>query len=115
MIEAIRTHLGKPDLPVGDVLSSVYHSLAYSYKQAVETIERVSGKVIDLINIIGGGSKDAYLNALTKQYTGKKVLVGPVEATATGNILAQLMHADPTLTLEEARNIVKKSFDTYEA
>ncbi len=114
MIEAIRTHLDRPDLPIGDVLSSVYHSLANSYKQAVETIERVSGKEIDLINVIGGGSKDAYLNELTKQYTSKKVLAGPVEATATGNIITQLMFADQSLTLEQARNIVKNSFDIYE-
>lgn len=114
MIEAIRTYLGKPELPIGDVLSSVYHSLANSYKEAVKTIESVSGKQIDLINIIGGGSKDAYLNELTKQYTGKRVLAGPTEATATGNIIAQLMFADKELTLDAAREIVKKSFSIVE-
>ncbi len=114
MVEAIREYLGKKDLPIGDVLSSVYHSLANSYKEAVKTIENVSGKQIDLINIIGGGSKDAYLNKLTKDYTGKRVLAGPTEATATGNIIAQLMFADKELTLEAAREIVKKSFSILE-
>ena len=114
MIEAIRAYLGKPELSIGDVLSSVYHSLANSYKEAVKTIENVSGKQIDLINIIGGGSKDAYLNKLTKEYTGKRVLAGPTEATATGNIIAQLMFADKELTLENAREIVKKSFSIVE-
>lgn len=114
MIEAIRTYLGKPELPIGDVLNSVYHSLANSYKEAVEIIERVSGKKIDLINIIGGGSKDQYLNKLTKEYTGKKVLAGPTEATATGNLIAQLMYLDNTYTLETARETVKKSFDILE-
>ncbi|MBR3844799.1 MAG: rhamnulokinase, partial [Clostridia bacterium] len=60
MIEAIRTYLGYPDLPLGDVLNSVYHSLARSYLQATQTIEAITGKQIDLINIIGGGSKDIY-------------------------------------------------------
>ena len=114
MIEAIRTHLGEPELPIGDVLSSVYHSLANTYNEAVKTIEKVCGKKIDLINIIGGGSKDAYLNRLTKEYTGKKVLAGPTEATAIGNIIAQLMFTDRDLTLEKAREIVKKSFSIAE-
>ena len=114
MIDAIRTHLGQPDLPLADLLSGVYHSLALSYKEAVETIEKLTGKPIDLINIIGGGSKDTYLNTLTKQYTGKRVLAGPTEATATGNLIAQLMANDPALTLEQAREIVKESFELVE-
>lgn len=114
MVDAIRTYLGNPELPVGDVLSAVYHSLANSYKEAVKTIEAVSGKQIDLINIVGGGSKDKYLNELTKEYTGKKVLAGPAEATAIGNLISQLMYADNTLTLEKARELVKKSFSITE-
>lgn len=114
MIEAIRNYLGNPDLSIKDVLSSVYHSLANSYNEAVKTIERVSEKQIDLINIIGGGSKDGYLNHLTKQYTGKRVLAGPTEATATGNLIAQFMFADKDLKLEDLREIVKKSFEITE-
>ncbi|MBP3600278.1 MAG: rhamnulokinase [Clostridia bacterium] len=114
MIEAIRKYLGKPDLSIGDVLNSVYNSLANSYNEAVKTIERVSGKQIDLINIIGGGSKDSYLNKLTKEYTGKKVLAGPTEATAIGNLIAQFMYLDNDFTLEKARETVKKSFSIVE-
>ena len=114
MIEAIRNYLGKPELPIGDVLKSVYLGLAKSYDDAVKTIERVSGKRIDLINIIGGGSKDQYLNKLTKEVTGKRVLAGPTEATATGNLISQLMYLDPSYTLEQARETVKKSFDILE-
>ncbi|MBR6510611.1 MAG: rhamnulokinase [Clostridia bacterium] len=114
MIEAIRNYLGKPELPIGDVLSSVYHSLANSYKEAVQTIENVSGKQIDLINIIGGGSKDSYLNELTKEYTGKRLLAGPTEATAIGNLIAQFMYLDKDFTLEKARETVKKSFSITE-
>lgn len=114
MIDAIRIHLGEPELPLGDLLSSVYHSLALSYKEAVEIIETLTGKTVDVINIIGGGSKDQYLNRLTKQYTGKRVLAGPTEATATGNLIAQLMFDNPALTLEKAREMVKKSFELTE-
>lgn len=111
MIEAIRTYLSKPDLPIGDVLNSVYHSLAKTYAEAVKAIEEISQKDIDVINIVGGGCKDKYLNSLTKKYTGKCVIAGPVEATATGNILVQLMYLDKNLDLKAARDIVKKSFD----
>ncbi len=114
MITAIRNYLGKPELPIGDVLSSVYHSLANSYNEAVKIIEKVSGKQVDLINIIGGGSKDSYLNKLTKEYTGKRVLAGPTEATAIGNLIAQFMYLDSEFTLEKARETVKKSFSIKE-
>lgn len=114
MLKAVRTLLGKPELPLGDVLSCVYHSLAKSYKSAVETVEEISGKSIDVINIVGGGCKDGYLNELTKEYTGKRVIAGPVEATATGNIIVQMMYCDKELTLEKARELVKVSFGSVE-
>ena len=109
MIEAIRNYLGKPEMPIGDVLNSVYHSLAKSYKDAVEVIEKACDKKIDVINIVGGGCKDTYLNSLTEKYTGKKVISGPVEATAAGNIMVQLMYLDESLDLEKAREFIKKS------
>ena len=114
MIEAIRSYLDNDELSIADVLSSVYHSLAFSYSEAVKTIEKVSGKQIEVINIIGGGSKDSYLNELTKMYTGKKVFAGPTEATAIGNLITQFMYLDKDLTLEQARKIVKESFSVTE-
>lgn len=114
MIEAVRMYLGKPDLPLCDVLSSVYHSLAESYKTAVEEIEKISQKEIKSIHIVGGGSHDKYLNLLTAQYTGKKVYTGLTEATATGNILSQIM-ADRKIDLTEARKIIITTFAIKEA
>ena len=107
MVQAIRNYLGKPNLPIEDVLSSVYHSLANSYKSAVVTIEKATNKKIDRISIIGGGSKDKYLNKLTEEYTGLPVTAGPVEATAMGNLLAQFMYLDRNLSLDKARELVK--------
>jgi len=114
MIDAIRQYTGKSDMGLDAVINSVYHSLAQSYAKAVKEIEQISGKKIEVINIVGGGSKDGYLNELTARYTGKRVLAGPVEATATGNILSQMMYTDKTLTLEKARELVKDSFDIQE-
>lgn len=114
MIEAVKSYLGKPDLFLSDVLSSVYHSLADSYRKVVEEIENISGKEIKSIHIVGGGSKDKYLNKLTAEYTGKKVFTGLMEATATGNLLSQIMY-DKNITLTEAREIIKRTFDIKEA
>ena len=110
MIEAIRKYLDKSDLPIGDVINCVYHSLAKTYNEAVKVIEEISNKKIDVINIVGGGCKDTYLNSLTEKYTGKKVIAGPVEATAAGNIMVQLMYLDKNLDLTRARELIKNSF-----
>lgn len=114
MIDAVKKYLNNDALSLDSVINSVYHSLAQSYADAVLEIEKISGKTIELINIVGGGSKDRYLNSLTRKYTGKKVLAGPVEATATGNIICQLMYDDENLTLEKARELVKNSLDIKE-
>ena len=114
MIDAIRAHLGAPDMTVGEVLAAVYHSLARSYKEAVGVVERMTEQSVDTINIVGGGCKDSYLNELTARYTGKRVLAGPVEATAIGNIAVQLMFSDDSLTLRAVREMIKNSFDIKE-
>ena len=114
MVEAIRNYLGEPELPIGDVLKSVYISLATSYKNTVEEIERVAGKKVNRVAIVGGGSKDAYLNKLTKEYTGRRVTVGPTEGTAIGNLIAQLMYTNNDIDLSMAREIVINTFDIQE-
>lgn len=113
MVEAVREFLGEKDLPIADVIKSVYISIAQSYKNTVEEIESICGKKIDNILIVGGGSKDKYLNRLTAEFTGKKVFTGVGEGTATGNILVQIM-ASEGITLAAAREIVKNSFDIKE-
>lgn len=113
MIIAIRSYLKNESIPIEVVINSVYHSLAQSYKNAIDEIEKLAGKTIDNIFIVGGGSKDTYLNELTAQYTGKKVVTGLSEATATGNLLSQIMY-DKKISLAQARDIVKISFDIKE-
>lgn len=114
MIEAIRTMLGMPDLPVADVISCVYHSLATSYTNVAAEIERVTGKTISSILIVGGGSVDTYLNRLTAKYSGRKVYTGLKEATATGNIMAQYMYEHKGATLNDCRDIIRHTFEVKE-
>lgn len=111
MIEAIGKLIGSDDL--GLILNSAYHSLAKSYSEAVTEIEAVTGKRFNAIHIVGGGCRDKYLNALTRDYTSKSVTAGPIEATATGNIVSQIMR-DKKMPLATTREIVKNSFDIKE-
>ena len=111
MIDAIGTLIGSDDL--GLILNSAYHSLAKSYSEAVAKIETVTGKRFNAIHIVGGGCQDKYLNALTRDYTGKSVTAGPIEATATGNIVSQIMR-DKKISLATARDLIKNSFDIKE-
>lgn len=111
MIDAIGKLIGSDDL--GFILNSAYHSLAKSYSEAVTEIEAVTGKRFNAIHIVGGGCQDKYLNALTRDYTGKSVTAGPIEATATGNIVSQIMR-DKKISLATARDLIKKSFDIKE-
>ena len=111
MIDAIGKLICSDDL--GLILNSAYHSLAKSYSEAVSEIETVTGKRFNAIHIVGGGCQDKYLNALTRDYTGKSVTAGPIEATATGNIVSQIMR-DKKISLAAARDLIKKSFDIKE-
>ncbi len=111
MINAISKQICSDDL--GFILNSAYHSLAKSYDEAAKEIENVTGKQFNTIHIVGGGCQDEYLNALTRDYTGKDVTAGPIEATATGNIISQII-SDKKISLAAARKIVKKSFDIKE-
>lgn len=111
MIDAIDKLIDSDDLAL--ILNSAYHSLAKSYADAVDEIEDVTDKKFNTIHIVGGGCQDKYLNALTRDYTGKSVTAGPIEATATGNIISQIMR-DKKISLATARDLIKNSFDIKE-
>lgn len=116
MIDAIREYCRKtgqkvPETP-GEIALCVYDSLAVCYKKAVETVEKVTGYSFDTIHIVGGGCQNEYLNELTAKRTGRKVVAGPVEATAIGNALSQLIYDGAVKDVIEAKELVKSSFDT---
>ena len=94
MKEAVYNYLkaaGKPTPEKeSDYFNAAYHSLALGYKVAIDDLENNTGKTYPGIYIVGGGAKNAYLNALTEKYTGKKVYALPIEATAIGNLKIQL-------------------------
>lgn len=75
---------------VGDYFCCAYRSLAVSYKQAVEELEANTGCRYEKLYIVGGGAKNAFLNRLTEETTGKQVVALPIEATALGNLKIQM-------------------------
>lgn len=97
-----------------EVVRTIYDSLALSYKQAVDELEANTGASFGSIHIIGGGSRDGLLNGLTAEATGKRVVTGPVEATAIGNMIMQMIGAGEIEDVAAARDIIRNSFDIQE-
>ena len=79
-------------------------------------LEKLTGSTIELIHIVGGGTQNKLLCQLTADACGRRVLAGPVEATAIGNIMMQLVAEGAVSSIQEAREIIANSFplDAYE-
>ena len=97
---------GNPPRTVGDIVQCVYRSLAEAYADTIANLTAITGRNFSTIHIVGGGCQDRYLNTLTAEATGLNVVVGPVEATATGNLIVQMMAAGEFESLEEARKAI---------
>ncbi|MDR2043841.1 MAG: rhamnulokinase [Clostridium sp.] len=94
----------------GELASVVYNSLAKCYADTMEEIQAVTGKAYDRIHVVGGGANADYLNELTARYTGCTVCAGPVEATAIGNLMVQMIANGEWKDLDSARRCVLESF-----
>ncbi|MFR4350627.1 MAG: rhamnulokinase [Roseburia sp.] len=103
----------KQQVPVTlpELASVIYNSLAVCYAKTKTQIERLTGLQFDRIYIIGGGSQAKYLNELTAKYAKCEVQAGPTEATAIGNLMAQMIRGGIFEDLNEARKSVMESFD----
>ena len=99
-----------PETP-WEIARVIYHSLAVCYKKAVKEIEDITKKRYETIHIVGGGSNAEWLNELTAKETGLKVIAGPGEATAIGNIGAQMIASGVYEDLWMFRKAVSESFD----
>lgn len=111
MIGAINAYCGTEDMPLEHLLCCIYHSLANCYAEAVADLKEISGKNIDALHIIGGGCQDGFLNKVTAEKLDIPVYAGPIEATAIGNILAQMLASGEFGSVAEAREAVFNSFD----
>jgi len=98
----------------GEFVRCIFESLALQYRRVMEMAETLQGKKIEVLHIVGGGSQNILLNQFTADAIGKPVLIGPVEATALGNVAVQAIAAGEFQNLAEARQAIKSSFSIQE-
>ncbi|MDO4523513.1 MAG: rhamnulokinase [Eubacteriales bacterium] len=115
MTEAVRDYCRRTGQQVpetlGEIATVIYTSLAECYARTARELEEMAGRTFSRIHIVGGGSNAVYLNELTAKATKKEIHAGPGEATAIGNITAQMLKAEEFKSIEEARTMIHESFD----
>ena len=114
MIDAVRDACRESGQPipetVGEIVQCVYLSLADCYRDAISKLSDLTGKHYTGIHIVGGGCQDTYLNRLTAKATGLPVYAGPVEGTAIGNLLVQMIREGEFRDLSDARDCIRTSY-----
>ena len=104
-----RTHQPTPKSPAG-YTRAILESLAFKYRLVLGSLEKLTGRRVERIRVIGGGAKNRLLNQLTADATGRTVLAGPAEATALGNVAMQILATGAASTLKEVRRIIERSY-----
>jgi rhamnulokinase len=106
---------GQPILTSKAALArTILESLALKYRLVLERLEEMTGQRLEPLYIVGGGTQNRLLNQFAADATGRLVITGPIEATAAGNILLQAVALGELSSLQEARNVVRRSFDVME-
>ena len=99
---------GRMPTTIGELMQCVYKSLAECYAREIRSLSEITGVNYTSINIVGGGCQDLYLNALTAEATGLEVFTGPIEGTAIGNLIVQMIAAGEFKDLAEARKAIQR-------
>lgn len=94
----------------GEFTRCILESLALLYRRTLEQLESLTGQPVTTLHIVGGGSQNLLLNQFSANATGRTVIAGPAEATATGNILIQALALGHLHDLTELRQVVRNSF-----
>jgi rhamnulokinase len=115
MPQRIREYAARTGQPapqdVGDVTRVVLESLALKYRWTLERLDRLTDRRIPTLHIVGGGTQNRLLSQFAANSTGRTVVAGPVEATAVGNILMQMLATGAIASLDEGREVVRRSFN----
>lgn len=118
MLDAIRTYCRNSNQPVpetqGEFTACILTSLALRYRQVMGMLTRFSPFPIERLHIIGGGSRNVRLNQMTADVLGMPVVAGPVECTALGNVMLQAKAAGVVTSLEQMRQVIRKSVELKE-
>ena len=118
MIEEVKAACAEAGYPrpetTGQLMQTIYNSLARDYRRAVEELQGLTGRACTSLNIVGGGSQDGHLNQMTANATGLPVYAGPTEGTALGNLMVQFLASGEYPDLQAARDAIKQSFTIKE-
>ncbi|MFQ5342586.1 MAG: rhamnulokinase family protein, partial [Anaerolineae bacterium] len=96
----------------GSIARTALESLALKYRWTLEKLEEILGQRVETLHIVGGGSQNRLLNQLAADAIGRPVVAGPVEATAAGNVLMQMLALGYINSIEEGRELIRHSFET---
>ncbi len=94
----------------GGIARTVFESLALKYRRVLDMTEQLTGKRTDALNIVGGGTQNRLLSQFAANAIGRPVITGPIEATAAGNILMQMVALGAVGSLAEGREVMRRSF-----
>lgn len=111
----LRTGQTPPDTK-GGFIRCALESLAFKYRWVIEKAAELTGRPITVLHIVGGGSQNRLLNQFAANALGRPVVTGPIEATAIGNVLMQMLAVGQLKSLAEGRELVRRSFpvETYQ-
>lgn len=112
MRQKIRQFCAATNQPLPDTVGSfarcIYESLALKYRYTLERLSEIKGHAIESLNIVGGGSRNRLLNRFAADAAGCRVITGPVESAAIGNLLVQAMALGDISGIDELRDIVRR-------
>ncbi|MCF7927825.1 MAG: rhamnulokinase [Spirochaetales bacterium] len=109
-----REHCGCEPETRAELMMSIFQGLAEAYRNTIESVETITGTRFQDVHIIGGGSKNKLLSQLAADKTGRRVVTGPVEATALGNIMVQAIAAGEIDSVSAGRRQIMQSEEILE-
>ena len=115
MCTAVKLYCAQTGQPVpqtaGEIARCIFESLSFAYCEVIEDLERITGRVLSTVRIVGGGCLNHFLCQMTADACGREVIAGPVEAAALGNAMVQAVATGHLKNLSEGRAAVKQSVE----
>lgn len=99
-----------PETP-GEIVRCALEGVALKYRSTLDSLETLLGHELDIVHILGGGTRNKLLSQFAADAMNRPVVTGPIEATATGNLLVQAIALGEIASLSEARAVVRRSFE----
>ena len=110
---SLRLNGAAPETP-GEYFRCVYEALVMKYRYCIELLESAVGRSYGTVNIFGGGCQDQLCNQFVADACGRRVVAGPIDASSIGNIVVQMLAHGELSNMEEAKAVIRNSFDFME-